>query len=144
MKFELIFDVASGLQALHYNDIVHNDIKSSNIVLFSSPKEKKQIIAKISDFGCSVLLASKATKSAAATLLFAPPEAYSSSYVVHPSRDIYSFGVLVLEIIGQRRPFMSSEGLGNLWEFKKNEAKMLQYTAQRIKESVNREGFDLL
>jgi len=88
-----VCDISGGLDALHRCHIVHNDIKCSNILLFSSPR----LTAKVADFGCSVLLAStNAIARRAGTLLYAPIEAYSHDCLVHPSRDVFSFGIVVL------------------------------------------------
>ena len=57
VKMKISDDIAAGLHSMHSCDIVHNDVKCSNILVFSLPSEQN-IVAKISDFGSSVLLAS--------------------------------------------------------------------------------------
>src|SRR5436190_1605147 len=78
LKTKILDDIAAGLHSIHTCDVVHNDVKCSNILLFSSPSEQREVVAKISDFGCSILLAgTQPTRKAAATTRFASPESYS-------------------------------------------------------------------
>lgn len=126
-KYNIICDIAAGLRALHSTDIVHNDVKCSNILLFSTPGPNQRITAKVSDFGCSILLATtKPQKGAAATRLFAAPEAYSSQCIVYPSRDVYSFGLLIFQVMRESVPF---HGLtrDEVWEYKQNPPALLKY-----------------
>jgi serine/threonine protein kinase len=51
-KHNIMLDVASGLKVLHSCGIVHGDLKSENVLLFW---EGERPIAKLSDFGCSIV-----------------------------------------------------------------------------------------
>ena len=62
-KALMLADIASGLAVLHANGIVHNDVKSGNMLVCDSPERQilepiglKPVIVKICDFGCSVIL----------------------------------------------------------------------------------------
>lgn len=122
LKSRLICDVAEGLESLHACDIVHNDIKCGNILLFSQHNPgNKRITAKISDFGCAVPLATtNQVKRRAATLLFSAPEAYSFECVVSPSRDIYCFGLLVFEIVTEASPFRNYHNQDDVIDLKQS------------------------
>jgi serine/threonine protein kinase len=127
-KIELICDIARGLQAIHSCDIVHNDVKGGNVLLFPALSPERNIVAKISDFGCSVPLATTTpTKAAAATRLFAPPEAYSSQCEVKFSRDIFSFGLVVLHFAIEKRPFAEMNQESEIWEIKQKTETLMQY-----------------
>lgn len=52
-KRTLCCDVASGLTAVHFANIVHGDVKSENILVF--PKLNFSYTAKLTDFGYSIL-----------------------------------------------------------------------------------------
>jgi serine/threonine protein kinase len=118
-KCRLINDIAEGLQAIHSCDIVHNDIKCGNVLLFAPTHACERIVAKISDFGCSVPLArtNQIRGVVGGTRLFSAPEAYSWECLVEPSRDIYSFALLMLQAVMEERPFETIPE-DALWEFK--------------------------
>jgi serine/threonine protein kinase len=50
-------DVTAGLTALHQCDIIHGDLKLDNIVVMHSWDRPPGAIAKICDFGHSIILA---------------------------------------------------------------------------------------
>lgn len=50
-------DVACGLMALHQCGIVHGDLKLNNVIMFESWDRPSGTIAKLCDFGHSILLA---------------------------------------------------------------------------------------
>ncbi|KAK8447335.1 hypothetical protein SEVIR_8G050825v4 [Setaria viridis] len=93
--------VARGLAFLHEEirpPIIHRDIKASNILL------DKDLTPKISDFGLAKLLPPNATYvsiQVAGTLGYLAPE-YAIRGQVTKKSDIYSYGVLLLEIVSGR------------------------------------------
>ena len=55
-KVIFIGDVAAGLTALHDSDIVHGDLKLDNVLVFHSWDRPSNAIAKICDFGHSLII----------------------------------------------------------------------------------------
>ena len=108
----LCIDIALGLQVLHECGIVHGDVKSENVLLF--PHDKRRVIAKLSDFGCS--LGDSDGDHGARVLLggtpmWAAPEISSGPILqdLATMSDVYSFGLLAWRLsIDGHNPFISS------------------------------------
>lgn len=101
---------AHGLAFLHEEaepHIVHRDIKASNVLL------DKDLVPKIGDFGLAKLFPDNVTHIStrvAGTMGYLAPE-YALLGQLTKKADIYSFGVLLLEMISGR------SGSKSLWEF---------------------------
>lgn len=102
-RINIILGAAKGLAYLHHDcspRIIHRDIKSSNILLDANFE------ARVSDFGLAKLLEdeqSHITTIVAGTFGYLAPE-YMQSGRATETTDVYSFGVLVLEILNGKRP----------------------------------------
>ncbi|XP_073107531.1 cold-responsive protein kinase 1 isoform X1 [Elaeis guineensis] len=100
-RCKICIGVARGLAFLHEEvrpHIVHRDIKASNILL------DKDLTPKISDFGLAKLLPANMTHVStrvAGTIGYLAPE-YAVRGQLTRRADIYSFGVLLLEIVSGR------------------------------------------
>ncbi|XP_058085293.1 LRR receptor-like serine/threonine-protein kinase FEI 2 isoform X2 [Magnolia sinica] len=102
-RVNIILGAAKGLAYLHHDcspRIIHRDIKSSNILLDGNFE------ARVSDFGLAKLLEdeeSHITTIVAGTFGYLAPE-YMQSGRATEKTDVYSFGVLVLEVLSGKRP----------------------------------------
>ncbi|KAL2484517.1 Cysteine-rich receptor-like protein kinase 2 [Abeliophyllum distichum] len=101
-RFEIIIGTAEGLVYLHENTntrIIHRDIKASNILLDS------RLRSKIADFGLARSFQedkSHISTAIAGTLGYMAPE-YLAHGQLTEKADVYSFGVLLLEIVTGRQ-----------------------------------------
>ncbi|KAI5393588.1 hypothetical protein KIW84_060640 [Lathyrus oleraceus] len=107
-RFEICYEIATALLFLHQTkpeSIVHRDLKPANVLL------DKNFVSKISDVGLSRLVppgvADSVTQyhmtSAAGTLCYIDPE-YQQTGKLTTKSDIYSLGIMFLQIITARPP----------------------------------------
>lgn len=94
-RLRIAIDVANGLQYIHEHtrpQVVHKDIKSSNILLDSNMR------AKIANFGLAKSGCNAITMHIVGTQGYIAPE-YLTDGVVSTKMDVFSFGVVLLELI---------------------------------------------
>lgn len=93
--------IAEGLEFAHIKEIVHRDIKSSNIMITNSNK------IKIMDFGLAKIKGGTdvtKTGSTLGTVAYMSPEQAKGAEVDHQT-DIWSFGVVLYEMLTGVLPF---------------------------------------
>ncbi|KAJ0764289.1 putative protein kinase RLK-Pelle-DLSV family [Helianthus annuus] len=102
-RFQIIHGIARGLLYLHQDSrlkVVHRDLKAGNILL------DHQMRPKISDFGLARMFkegeSEADTKRVVGTLGYISPE-YAMKGHFSVKSDIFSFGVLVLEIVSGKK-----------------------------------------
>ncbi|KAJ0538345.1 putative protein kinase RLK-Pelle-DLSV family [Helianthus annuus] len=120
-RFHIIHGIARGLLYLHQDSrlkVVHRDLKAGNILL------DHLMCPKISDFGLARMFkedeSEANTKRIVGTLGYISPE-YAVDGLYSVKSDIFSFGVLVLEIVSgkKNRGFVDEDHddnlLGHAW-----------------------------
>ncbi|KAI3733524.1 hypothetical protein L6452_12967 [Arctium lappa] len=101
-RLQIAIDCARGLWFLHtYPDgcIVHRDIKPTNILL------NLNFQAKLADFGLSKIIdtgLSHVSSEVRGTFGYVDPE-YQKNSRVNPSGDVYSFGIVLLQLLSGQR-----------------------------------------
>jgi len=105
LLWQIAIDTAEGLAYLHAKDILHRDLKSNNILL------NEKYCAKISDFGLSKLkleIKSTSTTSTArqtGTIRWRAPELFKRGAIASKASDIYSYGMILWELVTRKLPF---------------------------------------
>jgi serine/threonine protein kinase len=105
-KFNTTNDVIKNIDCLHQQNIIHLDVKSSNILM----NEDGSII-KIADFGISKVKKTDETSftvnSNLGTVGYQAPEIFNGDF--GPHSDIYSLGIMMFEIVFQTSPYTNEE-----------------------------------
>ena len=109
-KFEIMKQIAEGLEYLHENNIVHRDIKPANILILNdSPVQLKMADFDVSKFLGDVYDTSRMSSNVGTTAFKAPEfflinDQRKISY--HRKVDIYSAGLTYLALIQNNWPLI--------------------------------------
>ncbi|XP_057967245.1 calmodulin-binding receptor-like cytoplasmic kinase 3 [Malania oleifera] len=142
-RLEISIDVAHALTYLHLyagKQIIHRDVKSSNILLTESLR------AKVADFGFARLGPMDSDQTHISTKVkgtigYLDPD-YMKTYQLTTKSDVYSFGVLLLEILTGRRPVelkkAADERVTLRWAFKMySEGRVVEMADPLMEEAVD-------
>ncbi|CAM6116171.1 unnamed protein product [Calypogeia fissa] len=141
-RINIIKGMAKGLEYLHEHlqggkRITHLDIKPHNILL------NNKNVPKIADFGMAKLLGSESTaqptRALAGTPGYMAPEQLDMP--ADPKMDVYSFGMVLLEVVSGRHYVDRSAGPDSLylplWAFRKlMEGKQLEVVDPKIRDGL--------
>ncbi|GKE37076.1 kinase-like domain, phloem protein 2-like protein, partial [Tanacetum coccineum] len=153
-RLNICLDVAHGLNYIHSNTnhskqkMIHRDIKSDNILLGDNWK------AKIADFGLSKFhpagqaASTIYTNMIAGTYVYLDPE-YQKYGKLNKKSDIYSFGVVLLEIFTGRLAYdsvytnMNDKGLAPIAREHFEKGTVMEILDHKIKEVTDEHVFSL-
>ena len=101
IQLNIAQDIALALVYLHQNDLIHRDLTSNNILMIAGVR------AKVTDFGMSKII--RVEPNSILTLcpgseFYMPPEALNVPVSYTHKLDVFSFGVLLIQIMTNQFP----------------------------------------
>ena len=113
-KLIVIYGIAEGMRYLHSHKIVHRDLTPENIYL------DDKMNSKIGNFGLSTHIHTRDSMTFQSTVGVKGNPVYSAPEVLQmneysKSSDVYSFGMVVYEIMTTKQPFSGLSGLNQLF-----------------------------
>ncbi len=118
---ELVIQICEGLQRAHQSGIVHRDVKPANILIDADGR------AKILDFGLATVQGCDhltKTGSTLGTVGYMSPEQVKGETVDQRS-DVFSFGVVLYELITGRSPFKTDNDVATARHISESEPEPL-------------------
>src|SRR5687767_14960927 len=120
LTVEIAIQALHGLDHLHSMDLIHRDISPENIMLSQDTKGK--LVVKVIDFGIAKQLAEgeggqglTQTGMFLGKLKYASPEQagfLKEGEHLDPRSDLYSFGIVMYEMLAGRAPFQATNPHG--------------------------------
>lgn len=102
-KLKLAHDAALGMFYLHNMEIIHWDLKTGNILVDAA------LNAKVADFGLSTLKKDANKAKGNGTPQYMAPERFREDEQFTEKADVYSFGIILWELISEEDPYPNED-----------------------------------
>ena len=103
IQLDLCYGMASGVQFLHYNGVIHNNLHGGNVLITQDGQ------AKIADYICPQITELNENTTPQHTA-YISPEAKKNTALYSRLSDIYSLGILFLQVATQSPPTPIEDG----------------------------------
>jgi WD40 repeat protein/serine/threonine protein kinase len=130
---KILEQVAGALTFAHRNGVIHRDIKADNILLDEDGN------AYLGDFGIAKELGSESNltqDNVIGTPAYIPPEQIRGEQIT-PQSDVYTFGIMLYEILTGRRPFTELTPMSLLYKHLKDPLPMIDHNELNLPSSIN-------
>ena len=107
VKVAALADIAEKIQYLHKSDIIHGDIKPSNVLI--SEDGDNDFVFKVTDYACAKVTVQQSSRSTTLKQLMTPgymapellPSENLSLLALPPNKatDIYAFAIMAYEVV---------------------------------------------
>ncbi|MEX2303384.1 MAG: protein kinase [Bryobacterales bacterium] len=127
-------EIASGLAYAHRKGVVHRDVKPENVLL------SEDGCAKVSDFGLALwhdAVRVTTTGSTLGTAAYTSPEQAQQLAVDHRA-DIFSFGVVLYELVAGESPFPGDYAAAVVYEVVNTPTPSLRQVRPDVPEALDR------
>jgi len=128
---QIVSDIASAIDAAHARDLVHRDVKPTNILIV----DQRSHHSYLTDFGLSKRVSSKTMLSGAGAVIgtvdYMSPEQAQGREVDHRT-DVYALGVTLFEALSGRVPYVNETNEGRLLAKVQEPAPMVTQVAPGI------------
>ena len=114
LKIRYVREICYGMRYLHSENIIHRDLKLTNVLVVSDDENCSGVICKISDFGMAreVDMTTTLSMSQSMTMtnnigtpLYMAPELLSGQGHYSMKADVYSYGILMVSLWNQKPPY---------------------------------------
>ena len=128
--------VCDGLQAAHDKNVVHRDIKPGNILVGADDE------TKIVDFGLASVSTGSGSRLTKSGILVGTPEYISPEQItggeVDGRTDLYSFGVVMYEMLTGHQPFAGDNAVNMLFMHLDSDVPQIRSLAPHVPEALER------
>lgn len=127
---EVTYRCTLGLDYMHYYQIIHRDVKPSNIMV-----NPAQNLVKLMDFSCANKLTDNIPKQVG-SLAYMAPENHHADSVIDLRSDIFSVGAMLYELLAGVKAFAGRNAMESIYKVVNEEPPPLSIYRTDVPEDV--------